>query len=75
MEDIDETDRIGFHLDLLAIGALYFPEPSHLKIVKEADSNISSLPYRQDSHHDNTSLDFCKQEKNFQTTGPGKDRK
>ena len=78
VEEIDEADRIGFHLDLLVNGPLYLPEPSHLKVVKEADWNISSLPYlqtgRQDYHHDNTSLDFCKQEQNFQTTELGKDR-
>ena len=43
MEEIYETDRIGFHLHHLEIGPLYLPEPSHLKIVKEAVWNISLL--------------------------------
>ena len=32
VEEIDETDIIGFHLHHLEIGPLYLPEPSHLKI-------------------------------------------
>ena len=43
VEEIDETDIIGFHLHHLEIGPLYLPEPSHLKIVKEAIWNVSSL--------------------------------
>jgi len=43
VEEIDETNRIDFYLHLLEIGPLYFPEPSHLKMVKGAILNISSL--------------------------------
>ena len=43
VEEIDETDIIGFHLHHLEIGPLYLPELSHLKIVKEAIWNVSSL--------------------------------
>ena len=43
VEDIDEMDRIGFYLLHVEIGPLNLPEPSHLKIVKEAIQNISSI--------------------------------
>ena len=43
VEEIYETDKIGFHLHHLEIGPLYLPESSHLKIVKEDILNISSL--------------------------------
>ena len=43
VEDIDEVDRIGFYLHHVEVGPLNLPELSHLKIVKEAIWNISSL--------------------------------
>ena len=43
VEDIDEVDRIGFYLHHVEIGPLNLPQASHLKIVKEAVWNISTL--------------------------------
>ena len=41
VEDIAEVDRIGFYLYHVKIGPLNLPEPSHLKIAKDAIWNIS----------------------------------
>ena len=72
VEEIDETDIIGFHLHHLEIGPLYLPEPSHLKIVKEAIWNVSLLSIPSNwwtgSQHGKTSLEFCEQEQNFKYT-------
>ena len=42
VEEIDETNRMGFHLHHLEIGPLYLLKPFHLKR-KEAVWNIASL--------------------------------
>ena len=38
-----EVDRVGFYLHHVEIGPLNLPKPSHLKIIKEAVKNISTL--------------------------------